>query len=328
MWYISFNGESKDGVNNILVYHDDGKPHTQPDRLPTGGSNPPLQELRGFKIVNDLLYVVNAYKDYSQILVYQNSGGQYVPCTQPVLASKDTVNSILHPFDLTFDPDGNCYVSSQDTNLVTGLDSTGKPLSIAPYLQGSYPPDSFLAGTFIASSIGGLPNVPTPTPPSVPAPQGLAFTICEDKVSNSVRDIVFYNGYLYVADEPGNAVKVYDGETGALYGQIAGGNLYAPVHLLVDANTQILYIGSTGNDSIVKYDLEDGAPLGIVTPTPFIDGKVKGPSGMVLDAAGNFYVAERKASKISKFLPNGTQSDFIAALPDEPEFILYVPKAP
>ncbi len=327
MWYISFNGEGKDGVNNILVYHDDGTPHTNPDLLPTGGSNPPLQELRGFQIVNDLLYVVNAYKDYSQILVYQNSGGKYVPCTQPILASKATVNSILHPFDLAFDPDGNCYVSSQDTNLVTGLDSTGHALSVAPYLQGMDSADTFLAGTFVASSIGALPNVPTPTPPSVPAPQGLSFTICSGKVSNSVRDVLFYNGYLYVVDEPGNAVKVYDGETGALYGQIAGGSLFAPVHLFLSENTKTLYVGSTGNDSVVSYDLEDGAPLGIVTPTLFIDGKASSPAGMALDAAGNFYVADRKDKKIARFLPDGTKSDFIADLPDEPEFILYVPKS-
>lgn len=331
MWYISFHGGSK-GVNNILVYHDSGKKHSHPDLLPTGGSNPALQELRGFVTVGNLLYVVNAYKKYSQVLVYEaDSNGNY--SFKEIFASKDKIDSVLHPYDLTFDPQGYCYLSSQDTNVVTGLVGAESPQQVASYLQQQYPsPDKFLSGTIVASSIGALPNTPSPSPPDVPAPQGLqvCFTGNTDTtVSNSVRGVLLYDGSLYVSDEPANAVKVYDGKTGELSGQITGDNLSAPVQLLLSETTGVLYIGSTGNDSVLSYDLSQGAPSGTVAPTTFIDGEVKHISGMALDADGNFYAAERKAQKIKKFPPDGSGSgkDFITNLPDEPEFILYVPKS-
>jgi hypothetical protein len=328
MWYVSFQGEIGTVVANILVYHNNGKPHTQPNLLPTGSGDPKLEELRGFAVVGDLLYVISAHKTVSEILAYQGSKKNGLTF-KSILASRDTVNSIFHPFDLTFDSAGHCYVSSQDSNVVTALSGSGKALPVASYLQQQYPaPNAFLPGTFVASTIGNLPGVAQPAPPDVPAPQGLEVSFTDStnsRVANSIRGIVFYNSYLYVADEVGNAVKVYDGHTGELYGQILGDNLSKPVHLLL--NKGVLYMGSTGNDSVVSYDLSKGAPSGNVSPTTFIDGKVKHVAGMAFDAEGYFYAAERKAKKIEKFKTNGKSAgDFITNLPDEPEFILYVPK--
>ena len=50
---------------------------------------------------------------------------------------------------------------------------------------------------------------------------------------------------------------------------------------------------------------------------------------MAFDSAGNFYAAERKARKIKMFSADGSGkgADFITGLPDEPEFILHVPKS-
>ena len=330
MWYISFQGEASGGVNNILVYHDSGEQHSQPNLLPTGGANPALSELRGFAINGQALYVVNAYKKYSQILAYQaGKNGSY--SFKQIFASGKSVNSILHPYDLTFDTQGNCYVSSQDSNVVTGLKGKDATLPVASFLQQQYPsPDKFLAGTIVASSTGALPGVPAPPPPDVPAPQGLAVAYAgqtKTKVANSVRGVLFDAGYLYVADEPGNAVKVYEAKTGKLNGEIAGGNLSAPVQLLLNETTKVLYIGSTGNDSVVSYDLSQGAPAGTVAPATFIDGKVKHISGMAFDASGYFYAAERTKKQINKFTSDGGYiGPFIKNLPDDPEFILYVPK--
>jgi hypothetical protein len=238
MWYISFHGgEDKGQVNNVLAYQDSGKPHDNPNVLPTGGSDPALRELRGFEIVDDLLYVVNAYKDYSQVLTYRvDTSGDY--SFKEVFASMDATNSVLHPYDLTFDAQGNCYVSSQDTNVVTGLQRANDPLPVASYLRQQYPPPAqFLAGTIVASSIGALPNVPSPTPPDVAAPQGLDVSFTNDKnteVGNSIRGVLFHDGFLYVANEVASAINVYDGKTGELHGQIAGSNLVSPVQLLVN----------------------------------------------------------------------------------------------
>ncbi|MEP7220766.1 MAG: hypothetical protein ABI876_17700, partial [Bacteroidota bacterium] len=261
MWYISFQGESDGEVNNILIYHDSGVEHSQPNLLPTGGTSPVLQELRGFAIVGDLLYVVNAYKGLSQLLLYRANGdGAYL--FESIFASAATINSILHPFDCTFDPSGNCYLSSQDTNVVTRLQSSGAVLPVASYLLGNYNPSGdFLAGTFVASTVGGLPGVHPPAPPDVPAPQGLQVSYTDGtdtRVANSVRGVAYYADHLFVADEPGNAVRIYEGTTGQLACTIAGSNLSSPVHLLF--NGSMLYIGSSGNDSVLSCDLSSGVP--------------------------------------------------------------------
>jgi hypothetical protein len=325
MWYISFQGESDGDINNILVYHDNGKEHSQPNLLPTGGSNPKLQELRGFCMVGNLLYVVNAHKSVSQILVYEaGNDGSYA--FKEIFASMDSINSILHPYDLTFDGSGNCYVSSQDTNVVTGIQADGSAMKVAAYLQQTYGSTAaFLAGTFAASAIPSIADASTTPPPAVAIPQGLVALLVGGAISNSVRGVLYYGGYLYVADEPASAVKVYSMETGELQGQIAGSNLSAPVQLLLNGTT--LYIGSTGNDSVVTYDLAQGPPDGTVEPAYFINGGVKHASGMAFDGDGYFYAADRKSKKILKFHPDGTAAgDFISGLPDDPEFILYVPK--
>jgi sugar lactone lactonase YvrE len=99
------------------------------------------------------------------------------------------------------------------------------------------------------------------------------------------------------------------------------------VQLLLNDQTNFLYIGSTGNASVVRYDLSHGAPAGTVQPEMFIDSEVKHISGMAFDADGNFYAAERKKKSVKKFAPDGSKpSTFIDNLPDDPEFILYVPK--
>ena len=330
MWYISFHGGSK-GINNIRVYHDNGNPHSQPDLLPTGGSNPLLQELRGLVIVGNLLYVVNAYIKCSQILVYEADGNAGYHFKE--VFADDTINSILHPYDLTFDSQGHCYVSNQDTNVVTGLQGANSALPVASYLQRHYSPsDNFLKGTIVASSKGALPGIPTAPPPDVSTPPGqgleVGFTPNLKKVNHSVRGVLSYGDYLYVADEPADAVKVYDLSTGKLYGQIAGDKLKRPVQLLLRANTTELYISSSGNDSVMSYDLSHGPPSGIVAPRMFISGEVKNISGMAFDADGCFYAAERIAKRIKKFPADGSGAGehFIKLLPDEPEFILYVPR--
>ncbi len=329
MWYVSFHGGSP-GINNIQVYHDSGKQHSNPDLLPTGSPNPVLSELRAFCVVGDLLYVVNGYKEYSQILTYLSDGnGGYT--FSHVFASKTTLGAIFHPYDLTFDDEQNCYISSQDTNVVTGLKAANIPMEVAPYLKNNYKPsDNFLLGTRVASSIGNLPNNPTPYPPNVAPPQGLGvnFTDSSDsKIAHSVRGVLYYNNYLFVSDEPDNSVKIYNIHSGELYAQIKGSHLSAPVQLLMKDN--ILYIGSSGNDSVVTYDLGGGIPNGIVAPTTFIDGHVKHISGMDFGPDGNFYAAERKAGKIKMFPPDGSGKGetFIEGLPDNPEFIKYIPKS-
>lgn len=84
-----------------------------------------LRELRGFTIDQRSaeLYVVNAYKEASAIYVYAPPadavvGAPYVYSSTFASASKH----LDHPFDLVFGPDGDVYVSNQDTGEVTVFD--------------------------------------------------------------------------------------------------------------------------------------------------------------------------------------------------------------
>jgi len=64
----------------------------------------------------------------------------------------------------------------------------------------------------------------------VAQPQGLDASPNDgSKVQNSVRGILYTGGNLYVADEPGNALKIYDGTSGDYKSSLT---LAGPIHLL------------------------------------------------------------------------------------------------
>lgn len=330
MWYISFHGSSdtsKKAINNLWVYDDHGNLQQQ-NILPTGGNNPQLFELRAFQFVGDRLYVVNGNKAVSQLLVYRRADSGSFEFVE-VYASANTVNSILHPYDVTFDEAGNCYLSSQDTNLVTGLSAKDTPMAVASSLKSSTgSASSFYQGTIVASSKTHLDGAPTPYPPLVSQPQGLALSFVNkggDKVANSVRGVVAYNGYLYVADEVANSVKVFRIKTGKYCGHITAKHLQSPVQLVFTRDSKTLYIGSSGSDRVYHYRIPNGKPPKNATANLFIHKKVKHVSGMAFDPEGNFYVAERKARKIRMFKQGHTDKGhvFIKDLPDNPEFIRY-----
>jgi len=315
MWYITFHGGDT-GVNNIHSYDDLGKllsKHVLP-------KHPPRSELRriAFGPEGDL-YVVNGYKKCGQILRYRG-----IPKTDGshefmnVFASKDTVDAVVNPFSFAFSKFGHCFVSNQATNVVTRLwHTTRRPTLLAPYLAETYPHNELLPGTFVASSKGDLPGAPL-AKPNVQPPQGLEVRLDAGKVSGSVRDVVVYQNRVFVADEPGNAVKIYDGETGKLVTRIVDDNLLAgPVHLL--ASDGALYIGSTGSDSVLKYD------IALDVLSKFIDG-IGRVSGMSFGCDRRFHAASRKDRCILNYDQVGNLINmFIKDLPDDPEFLLYVP---
>lgn len=353
MWYITFHGGTqalstntapskqakKSGVNTVHAYDDNGQLMTK-HVLPKSIDGVTLCELRGMIFGPDGdLYVVNSYWKYSQILHFKGAAkadgshdfvGIFAapPGAGP---SSFSVDAIVHPFNFTFDQDANWYISSQDTNVITRLPpDPGTALMIAPYLSSAYPDSQLLAGTFVASSNGSLPHAPRTTT-NIPPPQGLEVLLANNagassgpssKVAKSVRDLLFHQGMLYVADEPASAVKLYDGASGELLGQIADASLLAqPVHLFPIGDT--LLIGSTGTTNLAPAVLQyDPATK---TLANFITG-IGSPAGIAQGADGCFYVAIRKDKSIAKYDPHSQAlTPFIPSLPDEPEFLLYVP---
>ena len=240
MLFVTLHGgkpEKDPHKNNVQAYDKDGNRITS--SVLDEHENVILNELRGIYLVGKYLYVANANKTQNSVLCYEGSRTHYRFVSW--FASIQTCDGIVHPFDFTFDGLGHCYLSSQDTNVITRLivseeGKIGRPAPVATALP---PFGKYLAGTFVASSNGNLSNPPT-TPAANPA--GLAYSDVEAK-KHSVRGVVWANGRLYVADQPAGAVKVYD-IAGKHLGQSAKLEDGAPIHLVV--RNGVLYV-SGGN---------------------------------------------------------------------------------
>jgi hypothetical protein len=269
-----------------------------------------LDELRGIYLVGRYLYVANANKTQNSVLCYEGSETKYRFVSKFV--SNEICKGILHPFDFTFDGAGHCYVSSQDTNVVTRLKvlADGKIGAPAPLAQALPAHGAFLPGTFVASSVDSLSGLTTPVPP----PAGLTYTDDGQK-KHSVRGVVWANDALYVADQPAGRVKVYD-HTGRFLGQ--SNEVESPVHLVVRDGS--LYV--SGGDDVLEARLPK--PAGDFTLSKIKGVKVKNGSGMAFTDSGHFYVASRTESVILKSESDFQPMKFFRDLPDNPEFLLHV----
>jgi hypothetical protein len=273
-----------------------------------------LDELRGVYRSGKYLYVVNANQTQNSVLCFEGSDtnykfvGKFVSC--------ETCKGVLHPFDLTFDGAGHCYVSSQDTNVVTRLrvlqeGKAAEPAPIAPALLEVHAHGNFLPGTFVASSVGNLCGHPTP---AVPPPTGLLYSGQGEK-KHSVRGVLWANDALYVADEPAGTVKVFD-SNGKFLGQ--SNQVESPVHLV--EHKGCLYVSGANHVLTAKL----AKPAGNFTLSPIPDLKIKNGCGMAFTASGHFYIASRTENRILKFDDKFTPMHFDCALPDNPEFLLHI----
>jgi len=324
VWWISYRGESKHGVDNIGVFEDDGSPRKKhPLLLDPSSTAQPLHIARGFALVGDDLYIASAWRKDSHIAVYYRDGHTFR--FKEVLATTEQVAAMVHPFDVELGDDGRIYISSQDTNTVVSLVSeTRKPAPVAAHLRKQYPNGNFLPGTLVASSHGSLPEYGDRASLDVPPPLGLRVVLDQNgKPRHSVRGIVVHRKHLYVADEAGDAVKVFNVQSGDLLAHITGPTLKAPVHLILHGET--LYIGASGSGSILALDLST-PPSGELKARVVIDGKLDAPSGFAVGPDGDLYVAERKKQRVRRFSSDGKkEGTFIHNLPDMPEFLVYVP---
>jgi DNA-binding beta-propeller fold protein YncE len=325
MWWISYRGESGHGVDNIGVFENDGSPRKKhPLLLDPSPTAHPLHIARGFALVGDDLYIANAWLKDSHIARYRRHNDTFR--FEEVLAKTEQVAAMVHPFDVELGDDGRVYISCQDTNTVVSfVPKTRKPGPVAAHLRKQYPKGKFLPGTLVASSLGSLPEYGNFAPLDVAAPLGLRVVLDKrGKPRHSVRGIIVHKKLLYVADEAGDSVKVFNVKSGELIARITGGTLKAPVHLILHGET--LYIGASGSGSILALDLTSRPPKGEIKARVVIDGKLDAPSGFAIGPDGDLYVAERKKQRVRRFSSKGKKKGtFIDDLPDMPEFLVYVP---
>jgi hypothetical protein len=295
--------------NNIHAYDKDGS-KISPSVL-DDAEGVILDELRGIQLFGKYLYVVNANKEQNAVLCYQGSDTSYRFVGK--FASRDTCKGILHPFDIAFDGAGYCYVSNQDTNVVTRLKvsadgKTGTPAAAAPALPEN---GQFLPGTFVASSVG---NLSEPSTTAVPPPMGLQYSGEGDK-KHSVRGIAWVNNSLYVVDQPAGRVKVYD-STGKFLGQ--SNQVETPVHIL--AHEGSLYV--SGANEVLRVKLPK--PADDFTLAAIKGLQIKNGCGMAFTGSGHFYIGSRTKNFIGKFDADFKPVKFDCILPDNPEFLLHI----
>jgi hypothetical protein len=347
--YVSFSGEAGSQIENVGALAQDG---TYLGLVLNGGS---LREVRGLALdERGRLYVANAYKKSSAVEVYSATIGSdgFSREHLTTLVTPQSSKALLHPYGLAFDGD-NLFVSSQDTNVVSGYAVSGKKtpsaetLAVAPYLRKLNPKGDYYGGTYVASA------QPVPvgkkTPPAVdPKDGGLSMSgfdpataATEDKppeaadeaqpaakqARHSVRGVAVAGKRLYVADQAKNRVGIYGHKNGTFHGWIGEDVLAAPVGLAVSPADGRIFIGSPKNESIYAYDpkTEKLEPI-VDSASEKHGGALKDLGGLAFGPDGTLLFGSRSNRQLYALdVASGSVAEFGAKLDDAPECVLVVP---
>jgi sugar lactone lactonase YvrE len=353
--YVTFSGEALKTatggapagdtapIAHVRGYDSTGKKH--------GHVTPDYAELRGMALdAGGQLYVAVAKKSGSAIDVFSARIGSdgFSRTFERTVVSPASSTALAHPYAVAIAPGGALFQSSQDTNVVAGyalvsIDAvvgTAPPLPVASYLTQTFPSGgTFYPGTYVASA--QPVTVGSETPPAVsPAKGGLTMTgfgtvpagtddAAKAPARHSVRGILFAGDALYVADEGGARVGIYDAATGALRTSLTvttdgKWTLKTPVGLALDPSSGHIYIGDPGNDAIFSYHPKSQKFEFVVDEKTGGDG-LKKISGLAVAPDGTLFFASREAQAIFTLDAKGNVAPFVTGLTDTPECLLIVP---
>jgi hypothetical protein len=285
---ISFHGGSNaNSINNILAVTTAGPP------LPllvanSTGSLPALSELRGFFTdTSGNLYVVNAYKDFSNILSFSAPTSTGDPYAFTGVFAAGASDGLAHPFCAVLAPNGYVYVSNQDV-------LPGKTSSEITYYNG----------------------------PSMANPGEYQGVFANGFIT--LRGIATDGTYWYVADEGDSKhrprVRILDSSGNR---QKKSLDIDAPVHLLYNGSHHI-YIGSEEENAVYRYHISDGKLEEFITGS--MGPGINHTAGLAISGE-YIYVASRKSNSVNQYClkdPAKYASTCVSNLADEPEFLLFL----
>ena len=357
--YVSFSGEAGSKIENVGAFSSDG---TRLGLVLSDGG--PYRELRGLALdTAGRLYVADAFKKGSAVDVFSaaiNADG-YSRNVLGTLITPKSSKALLHPYGVAFDG-GDLFVSSQDTNVVSGYAISGKKtpsaknLPVAAYLEKLHSKGDYYGATFVASA--QPVTVGKKTPPAVDPDQGglsaVGFDapeaaenhspdcVADDKLPakqqarHSVRGIAFAGKRLYVADQAKDRVGIYGHKNGTFHGWIdttddASANpnkLDKPVGLALSPTDGRIYIGSPNNEAIFAYDPSSKKLALVVSSASHGAGDaLKDLSGLAFTPDGMLLFGSRSQQQLYQLDPSepSSLSAFGAKLEDGPECLLVVP---
>jgi hypothetical protein len=358
--YVSYSGEAGSKIENVGAFASDGTPL---GLVLSGGG--PYRELRGLAVDGSgRLYVADAYKKGSAVDVFSatiNADGYSRDFIDTLITPKSS-KALLHPYGVAFDDD-DLFVSSQDTNVVSGYAISGKKnpsaksLPVAAYLEKLHPKGDYYGGTFVASAQPVTVGKKTPpavdpndgglsaegfdaataaqthgTPPDVPGDADAA--PAKTQTRHSVRGIVFAGKRLYVADQAADRVGIYGHRNGTFHGWISVTQdasakpdaLDKPVGLALSRRDGRIYIGSPKNEAIFAYDPSaQKLQLVVSSASSGAGDALKDLSGLSFTPDGTLLFGSRSQQQLySCDTSSGAVTPFGAKLDDVPECVLVV----
>ncbi len=282
--------------------------------IPNGPAGPVPHDLRGVAILPDQsVLAVNAFLKDTRILHFgpPDASGIRTYVGDFVRYDKTANPAMQHTYAIAISPEGDVYISNQDSNTVTRYAGPGRANAGTPM-----PPPTSLAGFKDLAPGVFIANAQT-------SPVGLS----------AVRGICFGpDGNLYVADRDGSRVSSYDPKTGERVKIVAGqsNGLKKPIQMAFTQDGKSLFIGDNGTGEIFRVDMDSGVCSVFVKAG---ESGLEAPSGLAVSAKW-LYVASRhtgkdtsKSPQILRYSIKDGKPDskpFVAKLPDNPEFILHV----
>jgi hypothetical protein len=238
---VTFSGEAgKPGVTNPIknVYGITVDGSQVPDLLHPAGVS--ISELRGMAVYGGYLYVANSHKSDTKILRYM--------CTVPsgpfvyadTYATPDTTPGLMHPYQPVFDEEGNLFVTSQDTYVVTKFDAKDSAAPSSPWLAENFPGIDFYEGTWAP---GAEPSEGPSPPDTVKSSDGGL------KAPRGIATAPSLNRF-YVADNTDNSVKSYSLSKGTFHGKVLELKSGRPVGLAFDTASGLLFVTAETSNSV------------------------------------------------------------------------------
>ena len=283
-----------DSPYNVLKYSRDGC--LMSDKVLKGHNHLPgiSTELRSvaigkYKGENGYLYVADASKDLSQVLVYSKcicDGEDRGRRSYVATVVDSSINSGAdHTYGICFDNDGNVYASFQHTDVVLRFTKDEfLPMDPPPAVQ-MLKRDDFYDGTFLQF---GRPEE-------------------HSKADQGLRSVIHVRTDIWIAQETYNGVVIASVSTGVIIEVVP---IYQPIGLFYDEYLDLVFVGSKSKryEGVVYALDEKKRSVYMQYPHPDITH----PTG-ILTYDGILYVADQNLNQILTFDLNS--GEFLRILP-------------